>query len=429
MISLPVQERVGTMLPQLVLEFDNIRFFVPYEISPTLVMLPWQHPLETWEEHHVKFLNVKSGISRHVVRFVEVDKHRFAIKETSLESAQREYRTYVRLRELGLHTLIPVGYVERDDGTTIIETKIGGQPQERLTGYLITELMEKVIPDSFLYKRGFSKENRKRIWDAVIRLFVEMHIDSVYWGDASLANMLISFSAEIVPELGRRTNLRAVLADVETVEIHRSITDSLRLADVEFFIESMHWTEADLKASGIVRESVITEEDQRHLLDTYKERFAVEKEMRSFELVTHIDVDKLLGDFDVKGYAKLLLKHINEHKWYLSERRGGEVHLVEAAEDWYREIFQPVCKVFIHYSFLDYFPERTAASLYVEIMEHKYLMSEQVGKDVGLISAARDFVKKFAAQKPPQPTIRSILNELRKLLKRLPSPLQTLYHA
>ncbi|MEK7248801.1 MAG: DUF4032 domain-containing protein, partial [Bacteroidota bacterium] len=162
--------------------------------------------------------------------------------------------------------------------------------------------------------------------------------------------------------------------------------------------------------------------------DTYKERFAIEQEMRSFELVTHIDVDKLLGDFDVKGYGKILLKHINEHKWYLSERRGREVPLVEAAEDWYREVFQPVCKVFIQYSFLDYFPERTAASLYVEIMEHKYLLSERVGKDVGLIAAARDFVKNFAAQKPPQPTIRSMLAALRALLKRLPMPLQTLYH-
>jgi hypothetical protein len=416
------------MLPQLALELDNISFFVPPEISSALVPLPWRHALETWDEYGVQLLNVKSGLSRHIVRFVEVADRRFAVKETSLASAQREYKTYIRLGEMGLHTLIPVGYVARNDGLAIIETKIGGQPQEHVTGYLITELMEKVVPDSLLFKRGFSKENRKRIWDAVISLFVEMHSHGVYWGDASLANMLINFSTETVPELGHRTKLGAVLADVETVEIHRSITDSLRLVDVEFFIESMHWTEADLKASGIVRQSVITEEDERHLLDIYKERFAIEQEMRSFELVTHIDVDKLLGDFDVKGYGKILLKHINEHKWYLSERRGREVPLVEAAEDWYREVFQPVCKVFIQYSFLDYFPERTAASLYVEIMEHKYLLSERVGKDVGLIAAARDFVKNFAAQKPPQPTIRSMLAALRALLKRLPMPLQTLYH-
>jgi hypothetical protein len=385
--------------------------------------------LEKWEERNVKLLNVKSGLSRHVVRFVEVDHRRFAIKETSFESAQREYATYVRLREMELHTLAPVGVVARDDGAEIVETKIGSQPQERVAGYLITELMEKVVPDSFLFKRGFSKGNRRRIWDAVIRLFVEMHSCGVYWGDASLANMLINFSTEAVPGLGHRTNLRAVLADVETVEIHRALTDSLRVADVEFFIESMHWTEADLKASGVVRESVITPDDERFLLETYTERYAIEHEMRWFELATKIDVDKLLGDFDVKGYGKLLLKHINEHKWYLSERRAGEVPLAEAAGDWYRDIFQPVCKVFTQYAFIDFFPERTAASLYVEIMEHKYLMSEQARKDVGLITAAKDYAKRFAKEAPPAMTIRSMLAELRALLKRLPLPLQSIYQA
>ncbi len=389
--------------------------------------MPWKNPLETWSDRQVNLLNVKSGLSRHVVRFVESDGRRFAIKETSLESALREHETYIRLRGMGLPTLVPVGIVARNDGTVIVETKIGAQPQERVTGYLITELMEKVVPDSFLFKRGFTKENRKRIWDAVIRLFVEMHIQGVYWGDASLANMLINFGTDVIPALGHRTSLRAVLADVETVEIHRSLTDSLRLSDVEFFIESMQWTEADLKQSGIVRDAVITEDDQRFLLTSYKERYEVEQEMRSFELVTHIDVDKLLGDFDVRGYAKLLLKHINEHKWYLSERQKREVPIVDAAEDWYREVFQPVCNVFLQYDFVDYFPEKTAASLYVEIMEHKYLMSEQAKKDVGLIAAAKDFVKRHATHKPPAPTIRSMIRELKALFRRMPASLQTLY--
>ncbi len=351
----------------------------------------------------------------------------FAIKETSLESARREYATYLKLREKEIRTLTPVGVVERDDGTSIIETQVGNQPQRHETGFLVTELMEKVVPDSFLFRRGFTKENRRRIWDAVIDLFVEMHSGGVYWGDASLANMLIHFSHEIEPQLGHRTKLRAVLADAETVEIHRSITDSLRMADIEFFIESMQWTEADLQASGIVRDSMITLEDQQFLLQSYTDRYAVELEEKYFELVTKIDVDTLLGGFDVKGYSKLLLKHINEHKWYLSERRGSEVALVEAANDWYVEVFRPVCKLFIQYEFSRYFPEKTAARLYVEIMEHKYFMSEQAKQDVGLLAATKDYVAKYAAHTPPQPTLRSIMRELRALFRRLPAPLQSIY--
>jgi hypothetical protein len=373
-------------------------------------------------------LDVKSGLSRHVVRFVRADGHQFAIKETSEQSAMREYESYVQLAALELPTLVPLGVVVRNDGTEIVKTLVGNQAQERTTAYLITELMEKVVPDSFLYRRGFTQENQKRISDAAIRLFVEMHSRGVYWGDASLANMLINFSQETVPHLGFRTRLKAILADAETVEIHPSLTDSLRRADVEFFLESMQWTEEDLRASGVVRDRVLTEEAQKEFIELYDERYAVEQEMRSFELVTRIDVDMLLGDFDVKGYGKTLLKHINEHKWYVSERRRKEVPLVEAAEDWYREIFQPVCRLFTQYNYSEFFPEKTAASLYVEIMEHKYFMSEKARKDVGLIAAARDYLRKRAVQKPSSSTLRSIVRELAALLKRLPSPAQSIYH-
>ncbi|MER3523532.1 MAG: hypothetical protein C4326_05535 [Ignavibacteria bacterium] len=415
----------GTSEP--ILELNHLRFFLPTDLLSSFVLLPWQHALESWHDQGVKFLEVKSGLSRHVVRFIETGGRRFAVKETSRETAQREYRTYLQLQAMGIRTLTPIGVVERFDGVDTMSTPIGLQPYERYTAYLVTELMEKVVPDAFLYKRGFTKENRRRIWYAVIELFVEMHSRGVYWGDASLANMLIHFSSELEPELGYRTKLRAVLADAETVEIHPSLSETLRRADVEFFIESMLWMEADLRASGIVREPVITEDDQQMILDVYSERYEVEQEMRSFEIVTQIDVDSLLGDFDTKGYGAILLKHINEHKWYLSEREGHEVMLEDAAQNWYREVFRPVCRLFNEYDLSSFFPERTAASLYVRIMEHKYFMSKEAKKDVGIAAATWDYVVRFAESAPPQQTIRSLIQELKALFRTLPAPLQSLY--
>ncbi len=417
----------GSALRKPVMETGNLRFFVlPEKLAP-LVSLPWQHPLEAWDDHRVKLLEVKSGLSRHVVRFVQLHGRSFAIKETSRETAMHEHDTYVRLQAMGIRTLTPVGVVERDDGAGVVDTHVGSQVYQRQTGYLITELMEKVVPDAFLYKRGFSKENRRRIWDAVITLFVEMHSKGVYWGDASLANMLIHFSNEVEPQLGYRTKLRAVLADAETVEIHPSLSESLRLADVEFFLESMLWMEADLKASGIVRESVITDQDQRMIIDTYQERYAVAQEMHSFELVTNIDVDSLLGDFDSKGYGTILLKHVNEHKWYMSEREGREVPLEDAAQHWYRDIFKPVCRLFNEYELSSFFPDKTAASLYVQIMDHKYYLSEQAKKDVGIAAATWDYVIRFAQPAISRRTVRSLIRELRALFRRLPAPLSALY--
>jgi hypothetical protein len=249
-----------------------------------------------------------------------------------------------------------------------------------------------------------------------VRLFVQMHSQSVYWGDASLANTLIKFGTEVVPELGKRTKLTAVLGDAETVEIHQSISDSLRLSDLEFFLESMLWTEADLKESGIVRDPFITQEDQQYLLASYNESFTVEQEMRSFEFVTNIDADRLLGNFDVKGYGKLLLKHIHEHKWYLSERGRTEVPLVEAAADWYRNVFKPVCGVFSEHGLLQFFPENTAASLYVEIMEHKYFMSEREKRDVGLTTALEDYCEQYAPAEPLRATVGLIIEALKSVL-------------
>jgi len=355
---------------------------------------------------------VKCGISRHVVRFVDVGGSRYAIKETTPPGARREYENYRNLQSRGIPTLQPVGIVTRDDGTDVVSTIVGSQTERRETGYMVTALMDKVIPDSFLYRRGFSRRNRNRIWDAVIDLFVKLHSEGVYWGDASLANMLINFDTEFVPEIGRRTRLAAVLADAETVEVHPSISDSLRMADVEFFLESMQLTEADLLASNVVRDPMITREDHRYVLARYTEQFDVAREMRWFELVTHIDVDRLLGSFDVRGYGRLLLQHINEHKWYLSERKGREVTVVEAAEDWYRHVFKPVCTVLNDHGLPGFFPDKTAARLYVEIMEHKYFMSQHEKRDVGLMAALEDCTERFATAAPGRSTFSSIANAL-----------------
>ncbi len=405
----------------------HIHLSIPEEFLPSLTNLPWEHRLEDWHRHKIKFVPVKSGLSRHVVRFVESMGHSFAIKETSSESARKELANYRRLAELEIPTLLPVGVVERDEGALRVVTPVGEQIDLNTTAYLITEVMDKVLPDSYLFRRSFTRKNRNRIWDAVIHLFINLHSAGVYWGDASLANMLIRFTTETIPEMGFRTRLEAILADAETVEIHPSISDSLRLSEIDFFLEAMLWTEADLKASGIVRDPMMTQEDREYILAHYTERFALVQEMRSFELVTQIDVDKMLGMVDVRGYGTLLLKHINEHKWYLSEKGGTEVPLVESARDWYNEVFKPVCRIFTTHGLGTLFPDKTASTLYVEIMEHKYLMSEQRKSDVGLVAALEDYLGKFGKQDLEGLSIPSLVRALTSFFTRLEPPVQNLY--
>lgn len=397
------------------LQADSVRFFVPLRDAGRLSTLPWNLPLEEWDRAKVRLISVKSGLSRHIVRFPEIEGRRYAVKETSGENARREFRRYRELRKRGLPTLEPIGIVLRDEGVALVDTGVARLRQQRDTGYLVTRLMENVLPDSYLFRRAFTEENRVAIWDTVIHLFVRLHTEGVYWGDASLANMLVHFGSEIVPGLGRRKRLEAVLADAETVEIRPSLTASLRMADLEFFLESMLWVDADLRASGMVRDPVVTKRDQKYIRTTYLERFELAQEMRTFELVTSIDVDTRLGSFDVKGYSHLLLKHIQEHRWYLGERRKRDVPLAEAAQDWYQTIFRPVCKIFSEEGLLEFFPDATAASMYVRIMEHKYFMSERVRKDVGLAAALEDYVRRFAQHGRWQLVVRSIVHALASL--------------
>src|SRR6185369_14312704 len=154
-----------------------------------------------------------------------------------------------------------------------------------------------------------------RIWDTIVKLFVQLHLNSIYWGDASLSNMMILFAKEHYPEIGVRTVLKAVLADAETVEFPPVMSKQLRLADVDYFLESMHWTEADMHASGMITEPLMTKEDQDYILQRYLDLYDIEHEEEKFELITEMDVDELLGPFEQKGQGKALLQHIYEHKW------------------------------------------------------------------------------------------------------------------
>lgn len=382
-----------------------------------LQQLPWFKPLPEWKKNDAKFVLVKSGLSRHTVRFVRVKRNAFAIKETSAEAAVREYNAYIRLRTLEVPTLLPAGTVIRNEGVVPVETNIGVQIETRSTGYIITQLLEYSIPNYFLFRRQFQKVNRKKIWDAIIRLFVQLHCKGVFWGDASLSNMMIVFAKQEFPEIGIRTVLRAVLADAETVEFHPQISEALRMADIESFLESMAWTEEDLQQSGVIPDPLITADDQSYIMQRYRDLYETEREEQTFEIITKIDVDELLGTFQLKGQSKALLQHIYEHKWYLNERKKGEVTVEEAARDWYMNVFKPVVKLFSEYEIVDDFPDSTAVSLYLDIMLHKYYLSEQSGNDVGLTAAFESYSRKFHGQGTSMVKMERIAQSMKKLLE------------
>ncbi len=378
--------------------------------------LPWTAPLDDWRRRGVKHLRVRRGVGRHPLVFVESEGVKLVVKELGPAGARREIAVYRRLQELGIPSLAPVGTVVREEPPLAVATPTGNQFEANAAGHTVTLLAEHVLPESLLFPLGFSRENRRRIWDALLTLFVDLHVHGIYWGDASLANALIRFTKEVVPQVGKRTRLEALLADAETVEVRESLSAALRRADFENFLDSMRWLNEDLRLAGILREPRVTAEDERYLHGEYERRFAVAAGERVFSEATGLDVRGLLGTVRDAVYLENLRRHIDEHKWYLSERAKGEVPLRKAAEDWYVRVFLPVCELFRSEKVLDLFPGETASDLYVEVMTHKYFLSREQGRDVGMAAALRDYAERFGKE----PILAAIWNRLsRKLVQIL----------
>jgi len=81
------------------------------EYRSDLENLPWDTPLNQWSDKQVKFLDIRKGISKHIVRFIKTKDFAFAIKQTSPISAYFESETFTKLLQKGIHTLIPAGYI------------------------------------------------------------------------------------------------------------------------------------------------------------------------------------------------------------------------------------------------------------------------------------------------------------------------------
>ena len=394
----------------------HIRYHVDPIFKDELEKLPWESPLSEWPRLGVNMLNIKRGISRHIVVFVKAGRFSFGIKEITEEISKKEIRTYEQLLLNGIHTLIPAGYVVREEEPIPIQTPIGVQYEQNFISHTITLLVERVIPDSQLYSRNFREENRRKILDAIIRLFVQLHSNGVYWGDASLANTLIKFEKREFPFAGKRTVLIAYLADAETIEIHPRLSKRLREEDLNFFFESMEWMNEDTRAGGMLRDEIAADDDMAYITLRYDALFRAELKKKQFEQQTSFNIDKFLGSIFNPEYVDLFLKHIEEHKWYMGERLQQDVSLAAATRDWYGTIFVPICELLRSEHILDLFKGKTAAELYIEIMTNKYYMSERAGRDVGMIAAMKDYAARFGATEQHKNLLEQLAGSMLKIL-------------
>jgi hypothetical protein len=391
-----------------------------------LVELPWELPLADWPADRLAFRYVPVGPSRHLVRFLVSDGVLYALKELPLGIADREYAVLLHLERLGLPAVEPLGVAEAPVRDTAI-------------------LVTKFLPHSLQYRRLMMRlppgpgSYRDRLLDAMAFLLVDLHRSGVYWGDCSLANTLFRRDGD---------RIEAYLVDAETSEVFPSLSDGQRAYDLEILVENVAFGLADLAAmqdsagdsddgddaiaaAERVRDryekiwALITERPVLHPGD----RQAIRNRVRQLnELGYSVDLvlDPASDDGRVQlrmhvttrrfharelerrtriraleGQARLLLNDLNEYGAWLEWDERRAIDGQEVADRWLREVYRPtLARIAAGVG-----PERDLVQAYCDVLEEKWYLSEQHGRDAGLSAAIEAYLALGAPA--PEATITS----------------------
>jgi hypothetical protein len=385
---------------------------------PDFLDLPWDLPLVAWGSPPV--VRMAHGRARHVVRFVAYDERAYALKETDLASAQREYDALLALAEEQLPVVDPVGVAEIDRGS------------EGTGAVLITRYLDFSLPYQYLYGREGGPALDRRLVDAAVVLLARLHLEGAYWGDCSLSNVLFRRDAG---------GLAAYLVDAETVEIQPSLADGMRLHDLEIATENFAAGLADLVAAG--RATADPVEAAEHLQLRYRQLWAELTEAEEIptdarHLIEHrvrrlhelgFDVEELAieapGDeptrlrirptvveeghhnrtlrrwtgLDVQeNQARRLLDDIASFGARLAVEAATEVPQAVVASRWLTEVYHPT---------LDRVPRELrdrleGPELFHEVLEHRYYRSLEQATDVGMGDAVASYVSTILSGRPDE---------------------------
>jgi hypothetical protein len=104
--------------------------------------------------------------------------------------------------------------------------------------------------------------------------------------------------------------------------------------------------------------------------------------------------------FTVTGRYDVLVDHIRTRQYYLGLKYQRDVPWEEAVGSWYDRFYKRVVDEIREHRVLHRFPGRNEADLYLWIMDHRYYLKQQYGRDVGSEQAATDFAERHAGSSP-----------------------------
>lgn len=387
------------------------------EQYPRGLNLPWATPLEQWPDESCP--DVERGLHRNPVRFVAHEGAIFAIKELLEHVANREYALLRSLEALGLPVVEPVGLV------TDRPTAAGCERR----GLLVTRFLQHSKPFRHVMSQGVSAARAWQLLDALADLLVNLHLAGFFWGDCSLSNALFRLDA------GRYS---AYLVDAETGEMHPTLSGGQRRHDLQIAEENVAGEFMDIQAgyglpdgldpvelaAGLVaryehlwaeltREEVFAAQEQ-YRIDSRIQRlndlgFDVEElDIQSIEgghkLRLRVQVvepghhrrrlEALTGLDVQENQARRLLNDLDHFRAWHSGLEGRPIPEAEAARRWLEEVYRPA---------LAAIPPAQAAKLdpaeiFHQLLEHRWYLSERVGRDLPLGEVVPSYVAEVLAK-------------------------------
>src|SRR5215211_1904762 len=385
---------------------------VPRAGYPDFLDLPWSEPLDEWDND--RLVVAARGIGRHVVRFVDYEGRLFALKELPERVALHEYRLLRELEHEAIPGVEPVGIVRE---------------RTELPDVLITRYLDFSLPCRLVIARELVPGPLGRIVQGIADLLVRLHLAGFYWGDCSLSNVLVRRDAGA---------LAAYLVDAETGERQPSLTDGQRDHDLEIAETNVFGELLDLEeglgpdpsrdpmaVSAEVREryeslwneltgEVAFTPGERHRLDERVRRlnelgFDVEEvDLVSTDEGYRLRVDpavlepghhrrrlrRLTGLEAQENQARRLLADLESFRKGLEEAGRPAISSTAAAGRWLADVFEPAIAAVP----ADLWGKREPAELYHELLEHRWYLSEQAGREVSLDDAIEDYIAKVLTQ-------------------------------
>lgn len=399
-------------------------------VDPAILDLPWNIPLEQWPPEVLAAL--PRGISRHIVRFVNLNSHVIAVKEISSFVADREYEMLRDLLRLGAPCVRPIAVITG-------RTDANG---EELNSVLITEHLSYSLPYRALFSQYMRPETATRLIDALAVLLVRLHLLGFFWGDVSLSNTLFRRDAGA---------FAAYLVDAETGELHpEGLTSGKRMYDIELARTNIIGELMDLQAGGLLEEDVDTIGVGDRIVSRYlelwdvltgEESFSMSERWRVANRIERLnslgfDVGELSMTTDLDGthlsiqpkvvdaghYRRQIMRltgldvqegqgrrMLNDLEAYRSLWNRKDEPLEIAAHAWLADVFEPTIAAVP----AEMRRKLEPAEIFHEVLEHRWYMSEEAGYDVSMQDAVADYVANVLANRPDEHAVISGNEQLR----------------